>query len=65
MDLKDIIISAESPFSTDATTLMNELSECLQDITGDSGKCSFNTNDVCNDKDLFIIAKNQNGKAIS
>ncbi|MFT4005317.1 MAG: GNAT family N-acetyltransferase [Lacrimispora sp.] len=64
MDLNDIIISAESPFSTEATFLMDELSECLQDITGDSGKGSFDANDVCNNKAIFVIARDQSGKAV-
>lgn len=64
MDLKDVIISAESPFSSDATSLMNELSECLQFIAGDSGKNSFDSNDFCNDRAIFVIARNQRGRAI-
>ena len=62
--MEDIVISAESPFSADAASLMNELSECLQRITGDSGKSSFDPADVCNDKALFVIARNQTGRAI-
>lgn len=64
MDLVSIIISAESPFSSDAISLMDELSECLQAITGDNGKNSFDANDVCNDRAIFVIARNQSGKAI-
>ena len=43
---------------------MDELSEYLQDITGDSGKNSFDVNDVCNDRAIFVIARNQSGDAI-
>ena len=64
MNLKNIIISAESPFSSDATSLMDELSESLQKITGDSGKNSFDANDVCNDRAVFVIARDESGKAI-
>jgi Acetyltransferases len=64
MDLKSFIITAESPYSSDAILLLDELSKCLQDITGDSGKNSFDANDVCNDRAIFVIARNQNGKAI-
>lgn len=64
MDSKNVIILAESPFSSDAISLIDELSECLQDITGDSGKNSFDANDVCNDRAIFVIARNQSGKAI-
>lgn len=42
---------------------MNELSECLQSITGDSEN-SFNATDVYNDKSTFVIARNQNGEAV-
>lgn len=64
MDSKIVMISAESPFSSDAISLIDELSECLQDITGDSGKSSFDANDVCNDRAMFVIARNQSGEAI-
>lgn len=43
---------------------MDELSVCLQAITGDSGKSSFDANDVCNDRAVFVIARNQSGRAI-
>lgn len=64
MDLKNVIVSAENPFSYDATSLMEELSENLKTITGDCGKSSFNANDVCNNRSIFIIARNQDGKAV-
>ena len=64
MVLKNVIISAESPFSSDAISLIDELSKCLQDITGDSGKNSFDANDVCNNRGKFVIARDQSGKAI-
>jgi len=64
MDLENVIISAENPFASDAISLMDELSECLQGITGDSGKNSFDANDVCNNRGKFVIARNQSGKAI-
>lgn len=43
---------------------MDELSECLEAITGNSGKNSFDVTDVCNDKAIFVIARNKSGKAI-
>ncbi|HEX2939064.1 MAG TPA: GNAT family N-acetyltransferase [Ruminiclostridium sp.] len=64
MDLKTVVISAESPFSVDAISLMNELSKCLQDITGDSGNSSFDANDVCNSRAIFVIARNESGKPV-
>lgn len=59
-----IVISKENPLSAEATSLMDELSKCLQDITGDGGRSSFDVNDVSNDRALFVIARNQDGKAI-
>lgn len=64
MNLKNIVITAESPFSSDAISLMNELSECLQTITGNSGKDSFDAKDVCSDRATFVIARDQSGKAL-
>lgn len=64
MGFENVIISADNPFSSDALSLMGELSECLQNITGDSGKNSFDVHDVCNDRAMFVIARNQSGKAI-
>lgn len=64
MDSKSVILSAESPFSPDAVSLMNELSECLHAMTGDSGKDSFDADDVCNDRAVFVIARNESGKAV-
>lgn len=64
MNSQRIIIAAESPFAADSISLMDELSKCLQDITGNSGKNSFDANDVCNNKSLFVIARNQEGTAI-
>ncbi len=64
LDSLNVVISAESPFSADAVSLMEELSQCLQDITGDGGKNSFDANDVCNDRAIFAVARNQKGEAI-
>ena len=64
IEAKEITISVETPFSTEAISLLNDLSKCLQDITGDNGNSSFDANDVCNDKAIFVIARNQSGEAI-
>ena len=64
LNLKNIAISAESPFSPDAISLMDELSECLQTITGNSGKDSFDPKDICNDRAAFVIARDQSGNAL-
>lgn len=64
MNCHEIKLSAESPFSPDAVTLMNELSACLESITGNSGKNSFNAEDVCSERSIFVIARNRNGEAV-
>ena len=48
----------------EAILLMNELSEILESITGDSGKTQFNPNDICGSNAVFVIAYNQNEEAI-
>jgi N-acetylglutamate synthase-like GNAT family acetyltransferase len=57
-------IIEKSPEDLDALKLMDELSQTLKVITGDSGKNSFNTNDVCVPRATFIIAYDENGEAI-
>jgi len=64
MSLDEITVTIESPYTTDAINLMDELSKCLENITGDSGKNSFSIEDVCCDQSMFVIARNQNGEAI-
>lgn len=63
MSLKNITVSAESPFSAAAVSLMEELSACLACLTGDSGKNSFDVNDVCKDRAIFVIARDEDGGA--
>lgn len=57
-------IIAKSPYSEDALNLMEELSQSLEVITGDSGKASFNSEDVCVPRSLFVIAYDEDGKAL-
>lgn len=57
-------IIEKSPNETEAILLMEELSRNLESITGDSGKSSFNSNDVCVPRSLFVIAYNDDGEAI-
>lgn len=59
-----VIITEESPYSHDALRLLEELSESLESITGNNGKGSFNLNDVCAPRALFVIAHHQNGEAV-
>ena len=57
-------IIEKSSNTPEAILLMNELSEILESITGDSGKSSFNPNDICGSNAVFVIAYNQNEEAI-
>lgn len=57
-------IIEKSSNTPEAILLMNELSEILESITGDSGKNSFNPNDICGSNAVFVIAYNQNEEAI-
>ncbi|MCX7711172.1 MAG: GNAT family N-acetyltransferase [Clostridia bacterium] len=59
-----ISIAEESPNTPDALSLLDELSEALACITGDSGRSSFNPDDVCVPRSLFVVARNQDGEAI-
>ena len=61
---EEIVVAAEDPRSPEAALLMNELSACLQAITGDGGQNSFNVEDVCVPRSLFAIARNPKGEAV-
>lgn len=52
------------PNTQDAINLMEELSNSLEFITGDSGENSFNSNDVSVPRSLFVVAYNEDGEAI-
>lgn len=58
----DIKIKREDPYSSVAIQLMNELSASLELITGDSGRNSFDPQDVCIPRSIFVIAYDQNGE---
>lgn len=49
-------IIEKNPNESDAILLMEELSQTLETITGASGKNSFNSEDVCVQRSLFVIA---------
>jgi GNAT superfamily N-acetyltransferase len=59
-----ITISIEDPASVDALALMEELSATLARITGDSGKASFDPNDVRAATARFVVARNAEGQAV-
>lgn len=53
-----------SPYETDSALLIDQLSKTLESITGDSGKNSFNSNDVCVPRSVFVLAYDENGEAV-
>lgn len=59
-----IIVAEENPYNPDALHLLEELSASLESITGNSGIGSFNLDDVCVPRSMFVIARNQKGDAI-
>lgn len=52
------------PSIPDAVKLIDELSETLHDITGSSGRNSFNSNDVSVSRSTFVIAYDESGEAV-
>jgi len=59
-----ITIQAEDPFSEDAGQLMEALSATLAALTGDSGKASFDPQDVTAANARFVIARDEQGIAV-
>ncbi len=59
-----VTVAAENPLSADASTLIEELSATLARITGDSGKASFDANDVRGPNACFLVARNLHGKPV-
>lgn len=57
-------IIEKNPNESDAVLLMEELSETLEKITGASGKNSFNSEDVCVPRSLFVIAYDEKDEPI-
>ncbi len=58
------IIRAEDPGTPDAIALIDELSAALAAITGDSGRSSFDADDVRAARACFAVARNANGEAV-
>ncbi|MFZ6654227.1 GNAT family N-acetyltransferase [Undibacterium sp. TJN19] len=53
------------PALPEALVLLDELSDSLAAITGDSGRASFDANDVRGPASLFVIARNAAGLAVA
>ncbi len=58
-----IKIIESNPNTPDSLRLLEELSESLEAITGNSGKSSFNSEDVNVPRSLFVIAYDDGGEA--
>lgn len=59
-----ICISEEPVDSTDAGTLLEELSRELKGITGSDGRASFDPRDFAEQRSVFLIARNGQGQAL-
>jgi putative acetyltransferase len=57
-------IKLEDPSTPDSVTLLDALSETLSRITGDSGRASFDPNDVRGTRSLFVVARDESGNAV-
>ena len=57
-------ITSEDPTSPVATQLIDALSETLAKITGDSGKSSFDPNDVRGSRARFVVARTSTGMPV-
>ena len=57
-------ISPEDPANDDAQALIDELSDTLAGITGDSGKSSFDPGAVRSEYARFVVARDLDGRAV-
>jgi GNAT superfamily N-acetyltransferase len=57
-------IAPEDPASADSQPLMNELSSTLANITGNSGKASFDPDDVRVARACFVVARDAKQRAV-
>lgn len=57
-------IVEKDPNSQDAFEMIEELSETLMKITGNSGKGSFNTQDISDARAVFAVAYSDEGEPI-
>lgn len=59
-----LTVAPENPSNDDASRLIDELSATLAAITGDSGKSSFDPEDVKAPNALFVVARDGGGAAV-
>jgi len=62
--MNQFYIAAADPALPEATALLDELSARLADITGSSGRSSFDLEDVRLPGALFVLARNAAGEAV-
>jgi len=62
--MNTIHLSEEDPTAPESVLLMAELSTALEAITGDSGKASFDVEDVRGPMACFVVARNDDGTAL-
>ena len=59
-----IVVERADAGSAEAQALMDELSDALRAITGDSGRASFDPADVCVPRGCFAIARDASGRPL-
>lgn len=59
-----ITVEKSDPFSPESHYLIEKLSAELASITGDSGKSNFTPDSMNGDRTLWVVARNQEGRAI-
>jgi GNAT superfamily N-acetyltransferase len=59
-----MIISSCDPEHIDARVLVEELSDALAAITGDSGKASYSPDDARVARSLFVVARGADGRLL-
>ncbi|SDF40345.1 MULTISPECIES: GNAT family N-acetyltransferase [unclassified Duganella] len=64
MNTSTLQLRKEDPAAADSMRLMEELSNALEAITGDSGKASFDAADVIGPAACFVVARDDSGSAI-
>ena len=57
-------IQSEDPTTPEASALIDALSDTLASITGDSGKSSFDPDDVRGPMARFVVARTKEGNAV-
>ncbi|MBV7535719.1 GNAT family N-acetyltransferase [Duganella sp. sic0402] len=64
MSTAELQLQQEDPSAPDSRQLMEELSTALEAITGDSGRASFDVEDVRGPMACFVVARDSLGVAV-